>query len=236
LTGINFSVGFTKEIHAHLGGHMPRGKFVVIAGPDGAGKSTLIASLSKLYPPQILSFTREPGGTPVSEVLRAELLSEDAKKFPPITQFLHFFCARGNLLERVVRPALLSGRHVLADRFDESTFAYQVVALRNRKLENVFWEIRKCLMTDEGMEPDLYIFIDVPVEIGMTRRLDAGKETRNHFDERPEAFHRRVHEGLNEFFTKVPHRDIDGKQSAEEVLADCLQILRPIFGEPLPPT
>ena len=147
---------------------MSRGKFVVISGSDGAGKTTLIKEIKKLYP-KLIS-VREPGGTEVSEAIRNELLSEGAKDWHPMSQLLHFFAARANLLEKVVKPALESGEDVIADRFDESTYAYQVFAFESMELKEVFWSIRRQLIVARKLEPDVYIYIKVPVEVGMKRR------------------------------------------------------------------
>ncbi len=208
-----------------------RGKFVVISGPDGAGKTALIQKIKECYGDSLV-YVREPGGTPLSEAIRGELLSDVGKGWSPVTQLLHFFCARANLLAQVVEKTLARGVGVLADRFDESTFAYQVVGFDNREIEPLFWEIRERLMADQNLTPDLYIFLSVPVEVGVSRRMKDGRTEANHLDKRSNDFHRRVAGGLLEFFSKVPHTIIDGDQPPEKVLADCLRILEPLFGKP----
>ncbi len=210
---------------------MTRGKFVVISGPDGAGKTTLIKKIRELYG-DALVYVREPGGTDLSEKIRKEVLSSVGAGWSPVTQLLHFFCARANLLSLVVEKALSSGIGVIADRFDESTFAYQVVAPQNRELEPLFWSIRKSLLVDQGLAPDLYILVQVPVEVGVERRARDKSQETTHFDEREHSFHRMVAEGLSEFFSRVPHSVVDGSQPREKVLIDCLRILEPFFGKP----
>lgn len=210
---------------------MQRGKFVVISGPDGAGKTTLIQRIKELYGDSLV-YVREPGGTLVSETIREDLFSEDGKRWSGATQFFHYFCARANLLARVIGPSVNKGRNVLADRFDESTFAYQVVGFGNRNLEAVFWEARRLLLVKTSLEPDLYILIDVPVEIGVSRRMRDRRVDPNHMDKKPTGFHKRVARGLKEFFSEVPHVTVDGTQSEMRVLSDVLEILKPIFGNP----
>jgi len=210
---------------------MQRGKFVVISGPDGAGKTTLIQKIRELYG-DALVYVREPGGTDLSEAIRQELFSPEAKEWNPITQFLHFFCARANLIARVINGERNRGRGVLADRFAESTFAYQVVAFQNRELAPLFWEVYETLLVEYGEQPDLYIYIDVPVEVGVMRRAKDKGTPMTHFDSRPDEFHQMVASGLKEFFEKVPHVTVDGTQSQEKVLSDVLEILKPIFGDP----
>ena len=207
-----------------------RGSFVVISGPDGSGKTTLINRIVEHYPSLIR--VREPGGTSVSEAIRSEILSEVAKDWSPMSQLIHFFGARANLLERVVRPALQKGQNVIADRFDESTFAYQVVAFDHRELGNVFWEIRERLIVECGLEPNLYIYLDVPVEVGIKRRASEVTGLMNHLDKRSSDFHEKVAKGLREFFDRVPHKIVNGDQSPDAVLHACLELLRQFFGEP----
>jgi len=146
---------------------------------------------------------------------------------------LHFFGARANLLERVIRPAISEGRDIIADRFDESTFAYQVVAFEHRKLEKAFWEIRSRLIIDNDLEPDLYIYIDVSVEVGMRRRSSDKVGLINHLDQKSHNFHRAVGEGLMEFFRTVPHAVVEGNQPPHLVLRECLKVLQPHFGDPI---
>src|ERR1700747_1293770 len=101
--------------------------FIVVEGPEGAGKSTLARWLGTRLVAEGLSVVtvRQPGGTPVAEAARKVAL-----KFPhamsPVAELFLFLAARADLVERVIRPALEAGQVVVADRFDLSTMAYQV--------------------------------------------------------------------------------------------------------------
>ena len=101
------------------------GRFITIEGIDGAGKSTQTESLLKHLADQGVSVlhTREPGGTPLAEKIRAMLLADD---MAPDAETLLFFAARADHVRRVIRPTLESGRWVLSDRFTDATYAYQV--------------------------------------------------------------------------------------------------------------
>ena len=101
------------------------GRFITIEGIDGAGKSTQTESLLKHLADQGVSVlhTREPGGTPLAEKIRAMLLTDD---MAPDAETLLFFAARADHVRRVIRPTLESGRWVLSDRFTDATYAYQV--------------------------------------------------------------------------------------------------------------
>ena len=103
---------------------MNRGKFITLEGIDGAGKSTHMAWLKEFIRErgEEVVTTREPGGTPVGEMLRQLLLSESMR---PETEALLMFAARAEHLQTVIEPALARGAWVICDRFTDATFAYQ---------------------------------------------------------------------------------------------------------------
>ena len=102
---------------------MQRGRFITFEGIDGAGKSTQIDVIEKTLRDRGIEVirTREPGGTPLSETIRRELLSVD---MDPATETLLFFASRAEHLAQVIRPALARGAWVLSDRFTDATYAY----------------------------------------------------------------------------------------------------------------
>jgi dTMP kinase len=163
-----------------------RGKFITLEGIDGAGKSTHLAWLAQHLRAQghEVVVTREPGGTPLGERLRRVLLDE---AMDPEAETLLMFAARREHLAKVIRPALARGAWVLSDRFTDATFAYQgggrgVPLTRLAALEA--W-------VQEGLQPDLTLFIDVPVAVGQARL--AGRETvLDRFEREATAFHERV--------------------------------------------
>lgn len=165
-----------------------RGLFVVLEGPEGAGKSTLAAGLAarcrEAGTEPVL--VREPGGTPAAEALRAELLDHD-RAWTPEAELLYMVTARADLVARVIRPALAAGRVVLSDRFDLSTRAYQGAG-RGVDAQALEWANRAAT---GGLAPDLTLVLDLPVEAGLARQQAAGKR-QDRLDRESPAFHERV--------------------------------------------
>ncbi|HEX7724519.1 MAG TPA: dTMP kinase [Candidatus Paceibacterota bacterium] len=199
--------------------------FIVLEGGEGSGKSTMLAALQhELGAKAIL--TREPGGSPYGEVIREVTLKNPlAKTAPAQTTMCLMFASRFDHVANVIQPALAKGQHVVSDRFDGSTFAYQVSAQSDAALEDTFWNLRGKL----PRIPDLYVFIDVdPIE-GMKRVAGrkakiAGGAGYDHFDDREVAFHDRVRNGYLKFFKnyKLPHIIIDANRPLETVKADFI--------------
>lgn len=135
-----------------------RGRFISFEGIDGCGKTSVISHISsilKLKGIEVVSI-REPGGTPVSEDIR-HLLLNDKNDIDPKTEALLYFAARSQVLREVVKPALLQGKLVLADRFIDSTIAYQGCG---RGLDiNILNRLNE--FATEGIKPDLTILLDL---------------------------------------------------------------------------
>ena len=164
------------------------GAFVVVEGPDGAGKSALVRALgARLLADgmQVLP-VREPGGTPVAEAARKVALRSRHEISPAAELFL-ILAARADLVARVIRPALEAGQIVLADRFDLSTRAYQVAG-RGLPGDDVDAALR---LATGGLVPDLTLVLDIPVVIGRERQRRARK-VQDRFEREDDAFHERV--------------------------------------------
>jgi dTMP kinase len=161
--------------------------FITFEGPEGAGKSTQIALLAHWLREdgrQVVE-TREPGGTDLGDRLRAILLDSDEQLSPEVEAYL-MTAARAEHVRRVIRPALAMGQVVLCDRFVDSTLAYQG---GGRGLsEDSLRALQKLAVG--SLTPDITILLDLPVEVGLSRRARNGDE--NRFDREAVAFHERV--------------------------------------------
>ena len=168
---------------------MPTGKFITFEGGEGAGKSTQIQMLAAHLTAQNLPVTktREPGGAPGAERIRELLVEGDADQWQPFTETLLHYAARCEHLYRTIRPALNRGDYVLCDRFADSTAAYQgqgqgIPAARIEALHE---------LVVDGLEPDLTLILDLPVEEGL-HRAEARGESGMRYERMGLAFHNRL--------------------------------------------
>ena len=195
------------------------GRFITLEGIDGAGKSTHAPWLAERIAEagHGIVLTREPGGTPVGEALRALLLREAMSHD---SETLLMFAARREHLESVIRPALGRGDWVLCDRFTDATFAYQggghgVPGERIRDLER--WIHGDC-------QPDLTILFDVPPAVSRARLDKAKREGRtlDKFEREAEAFFERVRHAYLERARDDSHRVrvVDSTRPIADVRAD----------------
>jgi dTMP kinase len=166
------------------------GTFVVVEGPEGAGKSTLVRWLAGQLRAEghRVTAVREPGGTPLAEAARKLALKSRHERAYAAELFL-FLAARADLVERVIRPALADGHIVIADRFGLSTLAYQVAG---RGLPRADVEAALRVATG-GLTPDLTLVLDVPVAVGRERQRAAGK-VKDRIEREDDTFHTRVRE------------------------------------------
>ena len=188
------------------------GRFVVIEGPEGAGKSTLVRWLAGQLRAEghHVTTVREPGGTPIAEAARKLALKSRLDRAFGAELFL-FLAARADLVERVIRPALENGQVVIADRFGLSTLAYQVAG---RGLPRADVEAALRVATG-GLSPDLTLILDVPVTVGRERQRTAGK-VKDRIEREDDTFHARVREAYRSAFGPgIAH--IDASQSKKAV-------------------
>ncbi len=190
------------------------GRFITLEGIDGAGKSTHLAWLENFLRGRGLTVvvTREPGGTPLGEKLRA-LLLDNNQAMHPETEALLMFAARREHLDKVILPALERGEWVISDRFTDASFAYQGGGrgLATNRLD----DLERWVQGE--FQPDLTLYFDVSVELGR-QRVNAIK-TADRFEKEQDEFFRRVREAYLQRAHKFPQRIrlIDSSQTLDKV-------------------
>ncbi|MCT6875216.1 dTMP kinase [Frischella perrara] len=151
------------------------GKFIVIEGLEGAGKTTAINTVANILKQNNITdlvYTREPGGTPIAEALR-NLIKNGVEDEPltPKAELLMFYAARIQLIENVIKPALARNQWVIGDRHDLSTQAYQGAG---RQLDSQFMTIlRENVLQD--FRPNLTLYLDISPELGLKRARARGE-------------------------------------------------------------
>ena len=195
-----------------------QGRFITFEGGEGTGKSTQAARLVERLRARGLEVvqTREPGGSPGAEDIRAIALNGDAGRWSALTETLLMFAARSDHLERTIRPALDAGRWVVCDRFSDSSRAYQGVG---GGTPAEFIEVLDGTIVG-ATQPDLTLIFDLPVELGLERAFGRGLfETR--FESKGLEFHERLRKGFLDIAARYPERcaivDADGDQEAVAV-------------------
>lgn len=209
---------------------MARGFFVVLEGPEGAGKTTLAARLMDRLRERGVDpvLVRQPGGTPLAEALRHEVLESD-RSWTPEQELLYVVTARADVVSQVIRPALEQGRLVLSDRHDLSTRAYQGVA-RGVPADKLDWLLG---VASAGLQPDLTLILDLPPETGASRLQETGR-ARNRLDRERLEFHRAVaRRYLDEHGPTVRH--LDARLPADQLLDQAWAELRTRRPELIPP-
>ena len=179
------------------------GIFITLEGTEGSGKSTQAARLAESLRAEghAVLLTREPGGTPVAEQLRAVLLKNNSESLAAETEAFVILAARRQHVDHVIAPALQQGAIVICDRFVDSTLAYQGYA---RGLDLKTLRTMNTWATD-GLAPDLTLLFDLPVATGLRRRQrdTAGQ---NRLDRETTRFHEQVRAGFLELARQEPRR------------------------------
>ena len=206
------------------------GFFISVEGGDGSGKSTQLLKIKEYLNKkgQAYIFTREPGGTSISEKIRDIILDPANTEMTDLTEALLYAASRAQHIDEVILPALKEGKVVISDRFVDSSLAYQGYA---RNLGDTVWEINspavsKCM-------PDITFFLDVSPEEAMERIASRGHDR---LEKEEMNFHQKVYEGYQKLIEKDKALEenriysIKANRDPEEVWKDIEKILDEHFG------
>ncbi|CAM3102421.1 dTMP kinase [Leuconostoc rapi] len=205
---------------------MTKPLFITFEGPEGAGKTSvlkqLVAEFQQILGDDLIS-TREPGGNPISEAIRAILQPEEDNGMDDRTEALLYTAARRQHLVETVLPALRAGKVVISDRYVDSSLAYQGGG-RGLGIDNI-WQINQFAI--DGLLPDLTIYFDVPPELGLARVKANRQEKIDRLDKESLAFHQKVRETYLELQVKFSDRIkiVDATQSLDSVVDTTRQLL-----------
>ena len=197
--------------------------FITLEGPEGSGKTTQMTPLAAALRAagyDVLTL-REPGGTSISEQVRAIMMNLEITAMHARTEILLFLAARAQLVEEVIRPQLAAGKVVLCDRYIDSTLAYQGFG-QGESLAT----LRSLLdFATGGLRPDLTILLDIESRAGIQRKQTSGEWTR--MDAFTLAYHQRVRQGYLDLAAAEPQRwlKLDAARPADEVQAELQQVI-----------
>ncbi|HIP21679.1 MAG TPA: dTMP kinase [Candidatus Pacebacteria bacterium] len=192
---------------------MKKGKFIVIEGMDGAGKGTqleiLKEKLRKNRKIENYIFLREPGGTSQGDDIRKVIMDY---KLNSTTQALLFYASRNELILEKIIPALEAGKNIICDRYELSTFAYQIYANQDEDSRELIEFLQKKI----SIIPDKYYFFDISAETSKKRTSGRGEEN-THFDDENVSYFERLRLGYKTEIKKYEHKIIDASKEVDEV-------------------
>jgi len=202
---------------------MVMGKFLTLEGVEGVGKTTnlnFIANYLETAGKEVV-ITREPGGTSIAEKIRGLLLDHNEETLCNESELLLMFAARAQHINKVIKPALNTGKWVVCDRFTDATYAYQGGG-RHFKMDDISWIEN---FVQKGLSPDKTVLLDLSVEIGLKRA--ASRSAPDRFETEKQSFFENVREVYLDRANAEPKRFfvVDASQTIEQVqknITSCL--------------
>ena len=205
-------------------------RFITFEGGDGSGKTTQLKVLASYLTARGKSCisTREPGGTSLGKLIRQVLLEVGSQPITSPTELFLYLADRAQHIDEVVLPALEQGKIVLCDRHTDSTLAYQGYG------RGIDLGLLRSLndIASRGIQPDLTLLFDCPVEIGLSRTAQRQSQTvsgrnEDRFEKEKIEFHERVRRGFLELARAEPQRFriIDATRTVEEIAQDIKHIV-----------
>lgn len=205
---------------------MIKGLLITFEGPDGSGKTTQISLLkeylsSKGYE---VIYTREPGGTDISEKIRDIILDNKNSEMSAMCEALLYASSRAQLVHQIIKPALSEGKIVVMDRFVESSIVYQGIGRslgtdRIRSINDA---------ATEGLKPDITFMMTIPFEEGLKRK--AKQKSFDRLENSGDDFHRRVYEGYMSLADSADYiRVVNADRAVEEIHKDIVNIIEELI-------
>ncbi len=199
-----------------------RGLFITFEGGEGAGKTTQIKKLAAALGDDCI-VTREPGGTPEAEAMRALFMTNKGQDWPLETQALFMFAARSHHTKTLIQPLLSQGKTVICDRYYDSTMVYQGYA-GGMDIESLL-NIQKAAIGD--LAPDLTFVLDLPPQIGLTRAKRI-QDSNASFETKTIDFHEKIRQGFLKIAKDNPKRCVvvNAELPMEEILNIILNTVK----------
>ena len=195
--------------------------FITFEGPEGSGKTTQIGLLAAALTAcgQSVVTTREPGGTRIGDAVRSVLLNAQHTEMSERAEALLFNAAWAQLVDQVIKPALVRGETVLCDRYGDSTLAYQGYG-HGQPLD----PLRQLITyATRGLTPDLTIYLDLDVRKGLARKRAGAAEEWNRIEDKTLAYHQAVRQGYLEMAATSPRwLVVDADQPVEAIQTQIL--------------
>ncbi|MDF1594005.1 MAG: dTMP kinase [Desulfobacterales bacterium] len=203
--------------------------FITFEGIEGSGKTTQVKHVAGFLRKKghECVITREPGGTPIGQKIRAILLDPASKGMSPLAELLLYTADRVQHVKELLGPSLAAGKTVLCDRYFDATLVYQGYA-RGLDVE-LIEQLHKLLLA--GLRPDITFLLDLPPETGLSRawaQINNGNRTgrESRFEKEALSFHEKVRSGYLTLARKEPERFriIDAGRDVDDVQQEILKV------------